>query len=85
MRKRSCTLGISPTSKEISQNGGGTLDNQREAVKVETVLHKWPVLQANVCGCQQVSGTKTLALEIRLKKGARAGYVGKNQVATWRD
>ena len=47
-------------------------DKWSEAVKKETDLHKWSVLlqQASVGGCQQVLGTKTLALEIRPKEGA---------------
>ena len=36
------------------------------------------MLWATVCECQQVLGTKTLALEIRLKEEAVAGYMGKN-------
>lgn len=33
-------LGSSPSSTEIKQDGGGTLENQCEAVQVETILHK---------------------------------------------
>ena len=39
-RKSPCTLGSSPTSDQISQNGGGTLEKWYEAVKVESILHK---------------------------------------------
>ena len=67
-----------PTSEEISQDGGGTLDNWCEAVKMEIILHKQSVLWATICRCQEVLGTKTLTLEIRLKEGARTGYMGKN-------
>ena len=45
-RRKAPALGKFPTSKEISQDGGGTLDSQREAVKMETTLHERSVLQA---------------------------------------
>ena len=62
---------------EINQDRGGALENQCEAVQIETILHKHSVPWATVCRYQQVSGTKTLALETRLKEGAGAGYVRK--------
>ena len=58
-----------------AKNGGETLDKWSEVFK-ETVFHKWSVLQATVGRCQQVLRTRTLALEIRFKEGAGAGYVG---------
>lgn len=52
---------------------------------METVVHKRSVLWATVYGCQQVLGGKTLALEIRLRERAGAGYVGKKPgLAPWK-
>ena len=93
-RKSFCTLGSSPYQKEINPDGGGTLDNWCEAIKTETIIPKWSVLWAAICGCKQVLGTKTLALEMRLKEKSRAGYFGggggtnkqtkKPGLATWK-
>ena len=79
-RNSFCTLGSFPTRDEISQKQRRSSE-WSEAVKKETVLHKWSVLlqQASVGGCQQVLGTKTLALEIRPKEGAGGSYVGKKR------
>lgn len=44
MRKGSYTLGSSLTSKEVSQDRGGSLDNQCEEVNMETILYEWSVL-----------------------------------------
>ena len=62
-RKRSCTLTSFPTSEEISQDRGGTLDNQCEAVKMETILNKHSVLQP--CTSQPYAGTG-MAWELKL-------------------
>ena len=80
-----------PHQLVINPNGGGTLDNWSEAVKMETILHKCSVLWATICGCQQVLGTKMLALGIRLNEGSGAGYTGKkingidHAETSWRD
>ena len=48
--------------------------------QLEIILKKRSVLRAIICGYQKVSGTKTLALEIILREGAGAGYMGKTRV-----
>ena len=73
-RNSSCTLGSFPTSDKISQKWRGNSRQMVWSIK-ETVFHKWSVLQATVGRCQQVLRTRTLALEIRFKEGAGAGYV----------
>ena len=52
---------------------------------METTLHKRSVRWAALGRYRQVSGTKTLALEIRPKEGAGAGYMGENPgLAMWK-
>ena len=40
---------------------------------------------ATICQCQQVSGTKNLAYQIRLKQRTGADYMGKNWGQSHRD